>query len=79
MNRFKRDDSQSPTQPIFKLSPSSTEADIHRQLADSSIEGPGAIANRLQNQQWSISRAQNQIPRAEPDAEMDRDHSTPYG
>lgn len=54
------------TQPQFTLGATSDEAEMHAQIANSKIPGPGAIANRLTNQQWSLSRA-------EPDAGISRD------
>jgi hypothetical protein len=63
---------QADQSPQFTLGATSDEAKMRQQLVRSPLEGPGGIVSRLENQQW-------QIPRAEQDANMSRDHSTPYG
>lgn len=63
---------QADVQPQFQMGATADEAKMYQQLVHSPLEGPGGIVNRLTNQQWEISRAQ-------PDASMSRDHSTPYG
>lgn len=65
------DPSQAPTTPQFQLGATSSDAEMHNQLAKSPIPGPGGIVERL-GQQFTL-------PRAEPDSQMSRDHSTPYG
>jgi hypothetical protein len=66
------DVTESPVNPQFQLGATSDEAAMEQQLIRSPLEGPGGIVSRLENQQWSIARAQ-------PDANMSRDHGTPYG
>lgn len=71
------DPSQSPVTPQFQLGATSSDAEMKNRIAKLPIPGPGGIVERmtkdqLANQQW-------QLPRAEPDASMSRDHGTPYG
>lgn len=65
------DPDPSEARPQFQLGATSDEAKMHAQIAASPIPGPGGIVSRL-GQQF-------QLPRAEPDSGMSRDHSTPYG
>jgi hypothetical protein len=71
MTKRTNDPSQSPVNPQYQLGATSSDAEMENQIAKSLIPGPGAIVDRL-GQQF-------QLPRAQPDASMSRDHSTPYG
>lgn len=62
---------QSPVNPQFQMGATASEAKLVQQSIRSPLGGPGEIVARL-GQQF-------QIPRAEQDASMSRDHSTPYG
>jgi hypothetical protein len=67
------DESQSPVQPQYQLGATSDEAKMANQIARNSTPGPGAIVERLANQQW-------QFPRAATDSEINRDgHGLPNG
>ena len=67
------DVSQAPTAPQYQLGATSSEAEMHQEITDSPLEGPGGIVKRLENQQWQISRAS-------PDSEISRDtHGLPNG
>ena len=60
------DVSQPPVSPAFQLGATSDEAETAAQIANSPIPGPGAIVDRLANQQWTL-------PRSSPDSEISRD------
>ena len=67
-----KDASQAPVSPQYQLGATSSDAEMANQIAKNPIPGPGGIVERLANQQW-------QLPRAEPDSQMSRDHGTPHG
>jgi hypothetical protein len=71
MTKRTNDPSQSPDSPQYQLGATSDDAEMENQIAKNPIPGPGGIVERL-GQQF-------QLPRAQPDASMSRDHSTPYG
>jgi hypothetical protein len=56
------DVSQSPVNPQYPLGATSDEAEMHQQLVDRDLPGPGDIVARLGRQ--------FQIPRAQPDSQM---------
>lgn len=57
--------------PQYQMGATSDEA--YDFIHSTKLPGPGAIAMRLQNQQW-------QLPRAEPDSQISRDtHGLPNG
>lgn len=73
MSRKSNDVSQAPESPQYQLGATSDEAKLAAQIAQNDIPGPGAITDRLNNQQW-------QMPRASVDSEINRDgHGLPNG
>ena len=59
--------------PQYQLGATSDEAQTAARIARPQLPGPGAIADRLANQQW-------QLPRAATDSEISRDtHGLPNG
>jgi hypothetical protein len=57
----------------FNLGATTSEAKLAAEIEQSPIPDPGAIVDRLSNQQW-------QMPRAATDSEISRDtHGLPNG
>ena len=72
MSRTKTNDvSQTPPAMQFNLGATTSEAKLAAEIEQSPIPDPGAIVDRLSNQQWQMPRAD--IPKASPDATISRD------